>query len=79
MPYAKTVFLQETEIDVLRSVRRLWRHFATTVTAGLGSAGVGYGITKLLAGLAFCLGLVAVIVAGAELFTGNNLISWMAE
>ncbi len=32
------------------------------------------GLTQLLGGLAFCLGLVLVIVAGAELFTGNNLI-----
>jgi len=32
------------------------------------------GLTKLLGGLVFCLGLVLVIVAGAELFTGNNLI-----
>ena len=32
------------------------------------------GITKLLGGLAFCVGLVLVVVAGAELFTGNNLI-----
>jgi formate transporter len=48
--------------------------FATTVTTGLAAAGVGYGIIKLLGGLVFCLGLIAVIVAGAELFTGNNLI-----
>lgn len=32
------------------------------------------GLTKLTGGLVFCLGLVLVIVAGAELFTGNNLI-----
>lgn len=32
------------------------------------------GITQLLGGLAFCLGLILVIIAGAELFTGNNLI-----
>jgi formate/nitrite transporter len=48
--------------------------FATVVTTGLGAAGVGYGIIKLLGGLVFCLGLIAVVVAGAELFTGNNLI-----
>lgn len=48
--------------------------FATTVTAGLGSAGVGFGIIKLLGGLAFSLGLISVVVAGAELFTGNNLM-----
>lgn len=48
--------------------------FATTVTAGAASAGLSFGITKLLGGLVFCLGLILVIVAGAELFTGNNLI-----
>ena len=47
--------------------------FATTVTAG--AAGVlPFGVTKLLGGLVFCLGLILVVVAGAELFTGNNLI-----
>jgi len=48
--------------------------YCTTVLAGLGAAGVGYGIQRLLGGLTFCLGLIAVVVAGAELFTGNNLI-----
>jgi len=32
------------------------------------------GISQLLGGLVFCLGLILVIVAGAELFTGNSLI-----
>ena len=32
------------------------------------------GLTKLIGGIVFCLGLILVIVAGAELFTGNNLI-----
>ena len=35
---------------------------------------LGAGLTRLLGGLAFCLGLILVIVAGAELFTGNNLL-----
>jgi formate transporter len=48
--------------------------FATTVTTGLAAAGMGFGLVKLLGGLVFCLGLIAVVVAGAELFTGNNLI-----
>jgi formate transporter len=48
--------------------------FATTAVAGAADA-VPYGITRLLAGLVFCLGLILVVVAGAELFTGNNLIS----
>jgi formate transporter len=48
--------------------------FATTV--GAGTAGeVPYGIVRLLAGLAFSLGLILVIVGGAELFTGNNLLA----
>lgn len=46
--------------------------FATTVSAG-GSA-LPYGITRLLAGLAFTLGLILVVVSGSELFTGNSLI-----
>jgi len=46
--------------------------FATTVTAG-GSS-VPYGLSRLVGGLAFSLGLILVVVAGAELFTGNNLI-----
>lgn len=53
--------------------------FATTVTAGTLSGGeivssMPFGVSKLLGGLVFCLGLILVIVAGAELFTGNNLI-----
>ena len=46
--------------------------FSTTVSAGL--AGLPWGLVRLLAGLSFCLGLILVVVAGAELFTGNNLI-----
>ncbi len=34
----------------------------------------GTGFTKLLAGSAFSLGLMLVVIAGAELFTGNNLM-----
>jgi formate transporter FocA len=47
--------------------------FATTVTTGAGDA-LPYGLSRALGGLAFCLGLVLVVVGGAELFTGNNLI-----
>ncbi len=48
--------------------------FATTVTAGIGNS-LPYGVTRFLAGIAFTLGLILVIVGGAELFTGNNLMS----
>ena len=47
--------------------------FSTTVAAG-ASGVVPYGIVRLLAGLVFTVGLVLVVVGGAELFTGNNLI-----
>lgn len=47
--------------------------FYTTVVTGIADK-VGFGITKLLGGLAFSLGLILVVVAGAELFTGNNLL-----
>jgi formate/nitrite transporter len=42
---------------------------------------LGFGVTRLLGGLAFCLGLVLVVIAGAELFTGNNLlaIAWASR
>jgi formate transporter FocA len=46
--------------------------FATTV--GAGGAALPYGVVRLLMGLAFTLGLIIVVVAGSELFTGNNLI-----
>jgi formate transporter len=46
--------------------------FATTVSAGDGD--LPFGMVRLVAGLAFSLGLILVIVGGAELFTGNTLI-----
>ena len=46
--------------------------FATNTYAA--AATLPYGEARLLFGLTFCLGLVLVVVAGAELFTGNNLI-----
>ena len=46
--------------------------FATNTLAG--SSDLPYGVGRLLGGLTFSLGLILVVVAGAELFTGNNLI-----
>ena len=48
--------------------------FSTVVTTGLAASGMGYGLIRLVGGLAFCLGLIAVVVAGAELFAGNNQV-----
>ena len=41
----------------------------------LSDASLGFAASRLLAGLVFSLGLLLVVVAGAELFTGNNLLA----
>jgi formate/nitrite transporter len=38
------------------------------------AANIPFIAQRLLGGLAFCIGLVLVLLAGAELFTGNNLV-----
>jgi len=38
-------------------------------------ASLSFAVSQLLGGLVFCLGLILVVVAGAELFTGNNLLA----
>ncbi len=48
--------------------------FATTVASGFTQAAWPTGMQRLLSGLVFSLGLILVVVGGAELFTGNNLI-----
>jgi formate/nitrite transporter len=59
--------------------------FATTIGAGgmavtasdgavAFNTGLPFGVTRLLMGVVFSLGLILVVVGGAELFTGNNLI-----
>ncbi|RLS58986.1 MAG: formate/nitrite transporter family protein [Planctomycetota bacterium] len=42
---------------------------------------LGFGVTRLLGGMSFSLGLVLVVIGGAELFTGNNLLamSWVSR
>jgi len=46
--------------------------FSTVVATG--AEALPFGVGRLLAGLVFSLGLILVIVGGAELFTGNNLM-----
>lgn len=46
--------------------------FSTTTLAG--ASGMPFGLGRMFGGLAFSLGLILVVVGGAELFTGNNLI-----
>jgi formate transporter len=40
----------------------------------VSDAGLSFATARVMGGLAFSLGLVIVLVGGAELFTGNNLI-----
>lgn len=48
---------------------------AMLYTLVAADAGLGFAASRLLGGLCFSLGLVLVTVAGAELFTGNNLLA----
>jgi formate/nitrite transporter len=48
--------------------------YTVTVTTG-NKVAVPFGLLRLAGGVAFSLGLVLVVVGGAELFTGNNLIA----
>lgn len=85
---AEAIGVQKTRLDVLSLMAlailagafiALGGMFATTVLAGADGV-VPFGIARLLSGLVFCLGLILVIVGGAELFTGNTLMvmAWAA-
>lgn len=49
--------------------------FMTTVTAGAAGSSWPPGVVRLCGGTVFALGLLLVVVGGAELFTGNNLLT----
>lgn len=68
-PFAKVLFLSV----LAGAFIAMGAIFATIVGTG-ASAVLPYGIVRLLFGSVFCLGLILVVVGGAELFTGNNLI-----
>ena len=46
----------------------------STIVAAAAEGSLPFGVTRLLSGLVFSLGLILVVVGGAELFTGNNLM-----
>ncbi len=48
---------------------------AAFYTVVVADSGLAFSLERLLGGLAFCLGLILIVLAGAELFTGNNLIA----
>ena len=47
--------------------------FATTVLAGANGT-IPFGVARLIAGMVFSLGLILIVLGGAELFTGNALM-----
>ena len=47
---------------------------AMNYTLVMTESSLGFGLGRLIGGIAFSLGLILVIVGGAELFTGNTLI-----
>lgn len=54
--------------------------YTVTITAGAEGPTLPFGLLRLAGGVTFSLGLILVVVGGAELFTGNNLIAmaWAA-
>lgn len=69
---ANLTFVSMTALGVLAGgFIGLGSLFSTLV---LSDGALSFGIARVLAGLVFSLGLILVVVAGAELFTGNNLL-----
>lgn len=48
---------------------------AAFATLAMTGSALPFGATRVLGGVTFSLGLILVVVAGAELFTGNNLVA----
>jgi formate/nitrite transporter len=84
---AQLPFLQMFTLAILAGAFiALGAVFSTTVSAGgitiknatdasaVYTTTLPFGVTRLLAGIVFCVGLILVVVGGAELFTGNTLI-----
>ncbi|MCX6654656.1 MAG: formate/nitrite transporter family protein, partial [Candidatus Bathyarchaeota archaeon] len=49
-------------------------HLATVVSQDSRTF-IGGGLTSIISGLVFSLGLILVVLGGAELFTGNSLLT----
>lgn len=52
--------------------------FLFYITVTTGSAGAGWGLSRLAGGVAFSMGLILIVICGGELFTSSVLssISW---
>lgn len=69
---ANLSFLAKFTLSVLAGVFIAFG--AALFTLVVHDSTLSFGLTQLIGGLSFCLGLILVVVAGAELFTGNNLL-----
>ncbi|MEK6728121.1 MAG: formate/nitrite transporter family protein, partial [Candidatus Omnitrophota bacterium] len=69
---AKLNFLAKFTLSMLAGVFIAFG--AALFTLVVHDSKLSFGMTQALGGLSFCLGLILVVVAGAELFTGNNLL-----
>lgn len=86
--YSPSEMAEKVEgVGVKKARLDFWSSFALSVLAGafiafggelftmaVHDSKLSFGLTQLIGGLTFSLGLILVVVAGAELFTGNNLI-----
>lgn len=77
---AETPFIKFFGLSILAGAFISLGAVFATITA-VGGGALPYGINRLMIGLVFCLGLIMVIIGGAELFTGNNLIvmAWASK
>lgn len=87
--YSPTEIAARVEnLGVQKSKHSTTRLFVLSVLAGafismgaifylvvVSESSLSFGVTRMLGGLAFSLGLILVVIAGAELFTGNNLLA----
>lgn len=83
-----TAMEQKAEsVGVAKAGNDLSRVFMLAVMAGMqigmgallmtvvkSDSALSFGLSQLLGGMSFSLGLICVVVAGAELFTGNSLM-----
>lgn len=79
---ARTVCVQKTNTSIYRLIvlgifAGAYISFGACLATLVGHDAakfVGVGLAKLITGISFSVGLMLVVIAGAELFTGNNLI-----
>ena len=78
--YTEETGIKKAGMPVLRTLLLAFLAGVFIALASVGSNIISHdieniGVAKYLAGLIFPTGLILVVIAGAELFTGNNLIS----